>query len=155
MLLSKMAVGNVSREIMRFAPEQQIKQYHSQVRYQILPLSLLILALVTTAGMAFFRSDFWLLGASFIAGGFLVVSTLLYLASKRMPILPSGANRIANPRHLSTGTLSTAAGAAAMLAMTGELGSQIGAYKVFVAQIGFALVVMGGFWLVLTLRDMI
>ena len=120
----------------------------------MLPLSLLILVLVLISGMAFFRSDFWLLGASFIAGGFLVVSTLLYVASKRLAARPKNVSRFANAKHLGTGTTSAAAGAVALFALTGHLGASFGAYSVFVAQLGFTLVVMGAFWLALAIRDM-
>lgn len=153
--LERMAISNASRELVQLAAGREIMQHHSELRYQVLPLSMLILALVVTAGMAFFRSDYWLLGASFIAGGFLVVSTLLYLASKRVQVKPVSSKKVANTKHLGAGTLSTAVGAVALLAVMGEIGAQLGIYKVFVAQIGFALVIMGGFWLVLTLRDMV
>jgi hypothetical protein len=149
-----MAISNVSREVLRLAAEDDARQYGSELRFQVLPLSLLILAFVLVAGMVFFRSDVWLLGASFIAGGFLVVSTLLYIASKRLPSHTKNANRGANTKHLGTGTLSTAAGAVALFAVTGHVGTSIGEYTVFIAQIGFALMVMGAFWLALTVRDM-
>jgi len=150
-----MAVGNVSREMLDLTTVMNARQYDTQLRFQVLPLSLLILALILTAGMAFFRSDYWLLGASFIAGGFLVVSALMYLASKTPPDYSRSVSRGVNAKHLGTGTASTAAGTVAILAVMGDVGANLGTVKVFVAQIGFALVVMGAFWLVLTLRDMI
>jgi len=150
-----MAVNSVSREMMKIVTEEEIRRYHADIRYHVLPLSLLMLAFVTIAGMAFFRSDFWLLGALFIAGGFLIVSSLIHMASRRMPAHPVAASRKKHAKRLGAGTVSTAAGVIAMFAVMGEAGVQLGAFKVFIAQVGFALVVMGAFWLAMTLRDLI
>ena len=149
-----MAVGNASEELLRLRTRAS-SQYRSDLRFQILPLSLLILALVLTTGMAFFRFDFWLLGAAFITGGFLLVSALVYMASKRVRAQSRNLQKGADVMHLGTGTLSTAAGAFALLAVTGDFGADFGDYKIFAAQIGFALMIIGGFWLVMTVRDMI
>lgn len=150
----RMAVGDATGEMLRLRAEVG-NPYRAELTFQILPLSLLILALVLTTGMAFFHSDFWLLGASFIAAGFLVVSTLFYLASKRTRAHSNKVRKGADVKHLGTGTLSTAAGAFALLVVTGDVGASLGGYETVVAQLGFALTVAGSFWLVMTVRDMI
>ena len=149
-----MAVGDATGEMLRLRV-QAGNPYQADLMFQILPLSLLILALVLTTGMAFFHSDFWLLGGSFIAAGFLVVSTLFYLASKRMSAHAKKIRKGADVKHLGTGTLSTVAGAFALLVVTGDVGASLGGYETVVAQLGFALTIMGGFWLVMTVRDLI
>jgi len=149
-----MAVGDATGEMLRLRAEVG-SPHKANLTFQILPLSLLILALVLTTGMAFFPSDFWLLGASFIAAGFLVVSMLFYLASKRMRAHAKRVRKGPDVRHLGTGTLSTAAGAFALLVVTGDVGASLGGYETAVAQLGFALTVVGGFWMAMTVRDMI
>jgi len=150
-----MAVGNASREMLNLARRERNEENQVLRQFQVLPLSLLILALVLTGGVAFFRSDIWLLGASFVAGGFLVVSSLMYLASKQPPSSDNAGRKNVNAKHLGTGTLSTIAGSIAILAVMGDFGVSAGEGMVFVAQLGFALVIAGGFWLVMTIRDML
>ncbi len=149
-----MAVGNVSRELSLLTERSDISQHHAALRFHVLPLSLLILALVVTTGMAFFRSDTWLLGASFIAGGFLIVSTLLYVGSKRLDAHQRNVSRRGTAKHLGTGTLSAVAGMVSLFVVVGEIGVSLGTYSVLVEQLGFAWIVTGAFWLALAVRDL-
>jgi len=149
-----MTVGDATTEMLRLRAEAG-NQHQTDLRLQIIPLSLLILALVLTTGVAFFHSDFWLLGACYIAAGFLVVSTLLYLASKRIDTSPDEVQKSASVKRLGTGTLSTAAGAFALFTLTGDIGTSLGDYATVIAQLGFALTVAGCFWLVMTVRDIV
>ncbi len=149
-----MAVGDASSEMLKLRTRESAR-YHADLRFQILPLSLLMLALVITTGAAFFRTDFWLLGAAFISLGFLAVSSLLYLASRRMRASRRIERKGADVKHLGTGTASAAVGSFALLAVTGDAGAVLGDYRILVAQLGFALTIVGGFWLLMTVRDLI
>ncbi len=148
-----MAVGDATHEMLKLKATRNQRKLN--IWMQVLPLSLLLLALVLTTGMAFFRFDFWLMGAAFIAAGALVVSMLIYLTSKRVRANSGSSAKSADVRHLGTGTLSTFAGTMSLFIVSGDFGTHLGDYKVFVAQIGFALMIVGGFWLVMTVRDMV
>ena len=123
--------------------------------FEIVPLGLPMLALVLVSGIAFFRTDFWLLGAAFIAGGFLVVSALFYLSSvhTRRSGAPIVGRWTVHRNSLVIGTVIALLGGFTFLAAADDLGRMdVGGFVVPLAQTGFSMMIVGGFWVVLSLR---